>query len=532
MKFLRALTLGCAISAFAVSASLAETPGNQLVVGFSMNNLLSLDPHAISGRETVQVLANVYDTLVNIDPVDRSRITPDLAESWEVSEDGMSITFKLRDDAVFASGNPVTAEDVKYSYGRLLTMNKSQASYFTTFGFNSGDVDESFEVVDEKTLRVNLHQKIDPFLILASIATTGPGSILDRKVVEQHVSGDDLGEPWLSLHSAGSAEYVLQDWRSNELVLLNRNDEFYGEEPDMRRIIMRHIPESQAQRLQLERGDIDIAMSLSAADLKALEENDELVIQVVPGPGFYYLAVSMKDERFQNPKVREALRYLIDYKGMNEAILPYFGKYHQRPIQEGLNGTMPDPDYGFDPEKARALLAEAGYPDGIDVELRALSEEPFLNLATALQNTLAQGGVKAEVITGTGDVVYGAMRAREFEMIVGRGGGGQIPHPDSNLRFLIYNPDNSDDSPNQFQGWRTSFHDEKLNRMIEAAVTEGDREKQGKMYENIQKRIEEVVPSIQPFSEVVTATAYRADVEGLVIHPSWSTKLADVTKNR
>ena len=161
----------------------------------------------------------------------------------------------------------------------------------------------------------------------------------------------------------------------------------------MRRIIWRHVPESQSQRLQLERSDLDIAFQLAPADLASLQNADGIEIQTVPSAGFYYLAMSMKDERFQNPKVREAMRYLIDYKGVNDAILPFYGTEHQRPVSGGFLGLLDDPGYTFDPEKAKALLAEAGYADGMNITLRALSDDPFLNLATALQGTLGQGGM-------------------------------------------------------------------------------------------------------------------------------------------
>ncbi len=203
-----------------------------------------------------------------------------------------------------------------------------------------------------------------------------------------------------------------------------------------------------------------------------------------PGSGFYYLAVSMKDERFANPKVREALRYLIDYKGINAAIMPYYGQEHQLPISTGFLGAMPDPGYTLDVDKAKALLAEAGYPDGFKVSLRALADAPFMSAATAIQGTLKQAGIDAEIISGSGDQIYGAMRERNFELLVGRGGGGQLPHPDSNLRAIIYNPDNSDEAKlTNFQGWRTSFFDPELNTAIDAALVETDPAKQEAMYQ-------------------------------------------------
>jgi peptide/nickel transport system substrate-binding protein len=518
----RALAVAALLSTAAMPA-LAETPENQLVVGFSMTNLLTLDPAAITGREAVQVLANVYDNLATHDPVDRTRVNPDLAESWEISDDKMSITFRLDPEATFASGNPVTAEDVVWSLNRLMTLNLAQAAFLKTYGFVAED---------EHTVIINLPKPVDPRIVIQTLGIVGPGSILDSALVMENEEDGDLGAAWLNANSAGSGMFTFEGWKANDRVILTRNDEFRGEPSAMRRIIMRHIPESQNQRLMLEEGDLDIGFSLAAPDLKALDAMEEVDVLSQHGSGFYYLAVSMKDERFANPKVREALRYLIDYRGINDAIMPFYGTLHQNPIQTGFIGDREDPGYTLDPEKAKALLAEAGYPDGFETTLRALADAPFMSAATAIQATLAQGGIEAEIISGSGEQIYGAMRERNFELIVGRG-GGQLPHPDSNLRALVYNPDNGDGSGlSNFQGWRTSFFNEELNAMVDAAQVEADPEKQVEMYHAILDKIEEVVPSIQPFSEVLDSVAYRADLEGFVLNPSWGTDLGVITKAR
>ena len=413
------------------NAAMADTPADQLVVGFSMSNILTLDPAAITGRETVQVLANVYEGLVALDAANRSKVNPRLAETWTIADDKMSIAFKLRQGAIFASGNPVTAEDVVWSFKRLMKLNLAQASFLKTHGFSADNADASFSAPDASTVVITLPKKVDPEIIVMTLGIVGPGSVLDSKTVLQNEKDGDLGAAWLTTNSAGSGAFSLQDWKSNERVILKREDGYWGGASKMKRIIMRHIPELQGQRLMIEKGDIDVAYSLSAADLKALSENKEVVVQSNGGSGFYYLGVSMKDERFAKPKVREALRYLIDYEGLNNTILPYYGVLRDRPITNGFLGALPNAGYKLDVEKAKALLAEAGYPDGFTTTLRSLSDAPFLNLATAVQGTLAQAGIKAEVITGSGDTIYGAMRERKFELIVGRGGGGQLPHPDS-----------------------------------------------------------------------------------------------------
>ena len=387
----RAFTLAALLSTAAIPA-LAETPDDQLVVGFSMTNVLTLDPAAITGREPVQILANVYDGLVSLDAKDRAKVNPDLAESWEIAPDGKSITFHLREGATFASGNPVTAEDVVWSLNRLMTLNLAQASFLKTHGFSAENAAASFTAPDAKTVVVTLPKPLDPDVIVQTLGIVGPGSVLDSKLVMENEKDGDMGADWLNSNSAGSGMFGFEGWKANDRVILTRNDDFWGEPSAMKRIIMRHIPELQNQRLMLEKGDIDIGFSLAGPDLKALSEEEGVEVISQPGSGFYYLAVSMKDERFANPKVREALRYLIDYQGINAAIMPYYGQEHQRPIATGFLGELPDPGYTLDVEKAKALLAEAGYPDGFKVSLRALADAPFMSAATAIQATLGQAG--------------------------------------------------------------------------------------------------------------------------------------------
>lgn len=527
------LLAGVAVAALIAAAAptFAETPDDQLIVAFNMNNVLTMDPAAITGGETVQILNNVYDSLVELDPATQT-LKPRIAESWTIADDNRSVTFKLRPDAVFASGNPLTANDVKFSLKRLFDLNLAQSSGLTSRGYTADQVDTLFVVEDDHTFTLKLPEPGDPKLILMYLAQAGVGSILDSKLVMEHDEKGDMGQAWLTNNSAGSGAYTLNQWRANEYVILARNDEFWGETPAMKRVLMRHLPESQSQRLGLEQGDLDVGFTLAAPDLKALQQDEAITVETVPSSGFYYLAVSMKDEHFANQKVREALRYLIDYKGINAAIMPYFGVERQRPVNSTVFSALPDPGYTLDVEKAKQLLAEAGYPDGFSTTLRAIATQEFLDAATAIQGTLAQAGIKAEIVTGDGEQIYGAMREREFELLVGRGGGGQQPHPDSNLRALIYNPDNAQEAKlTNYQGWRTSYQDVELNQMIEAALVERDDAKQLQMYEDIQRQIDEKVTSIQPFSERVVTAAYQDDVSGIIIDP-WVTRFEGVTKAR
>ncbi len=511
--------------------ALAKTPDNQLVVGFSMANVLTLDPAGAGGKERVQIITNLYDNLIAIDPSDRTALKPELAERWSISEEGSSIRLTLRPGAVFASGNPITSEDVVWSFKRVLTLNLAQATNFKIRGYTAQNADENFIAVDPQTAEIRLPQKTDPKIILLTLAMTGPGSILDKKTVLQNEKNGDLGSAWLATHAAGSGAFGLQIMTPNEVVVLKRNDNYWGTPATMDRVIMRHLPESQSQRLLLAKGDLDIAYSLSAADLGTMEQAKDIKIINEIGNGLYYLAMSMKDKALSDPRVRQAIIKLIDFEAINNSVMKYYGVLHVDPIQIGLGGEKSAAPPARDVRGAKLLLEQAGYSSGLKFSLHALSEPPFDNLSVAIQGALSDGGINVSIISGGGETVYGPMRKREFQLVVGRS-GGQVSHSDGDLRSIVHNPDNSDEA--QLSGllsWRVSYHDEELNRAIDAALFMTP-EQQNAKYAEIQKLYRDKVPAIQAISQVTDSVAARADVSGLTISPVWQTRLSTVGKER
>lgn len=534
MKFdmhLRSLALAAMIAA-APQLALAETPPDQLVVGVSLVNMLSLDPAAMSGRESTEVNTNIYDTLIEADAVEKGDFHPRLAESWEVNDARDQITFHLRNDAFFHSGNPVTADDFVWSMTRAFELGIA-GSNIRVFGYDEDNIAEMVTAPDPHTVVIKLPQPNDPALILDFIAGKGMAMVIDSKLAMEHDENGDLAQGWLTTNSAGSGPFKLNRWQANDIVILDRADEYWGDPVEFRRVIYRHMPESQSLRLALEQGDVDIGIGMSVADVQALDRNEDLEVAEVPSGNVYYLASSMADEKFQDPEVRRALRYLIDYEGINNTILPFYGRLHQRPLAPGLPGELPSPGFEFDPDHARELLAEAGYPDGFDTTIRVLADSPFVNIATAIQSTLAEGGIDAEIITGNGDQVYGAMRDREFELLVGRGGDRTGAHPYTSLLSIVYNPDNSDEARlYTLQAWRTSFQSEEINELLDAALLEPDEERQREMYEAVQRLYEELVGPLQVISISYDTVVYQDDLVDYVPHPYQNTRYRDVSKNR
>ncbi|WP_428984318.1 ABC transporter substrate-binding protein [Pantoea vagans] len=514
------------------SASIqAKTPDDQLIVGMNINNLLTLDPAAMTGNEVVGIVVNLYDGLVELNPQQLTEVRPALAEHWSVSPDNRTLTFHLRNNVRFHSGNPLTSADAVWSMRRVLHLNLAQASVWKSYGFSRDNVDQMITAPDDRTLVITLPKPNDPQLVIYSLAALGSMVVLDRKTVQQHEIDGDWGNRWLTTHEAGSGPFRLDVWQAKDVLRMSRSADYWRGEAKMSRVVFRHLQESQTLRLMMEKGDLDIASNMAIPDVRALRHDPDLTIDAVRKGTIYYLAMSMNDPRFDNIKVREAVRYLVDYQGINKSLMTGYGELHQRPIQAGMPATLPDPGYRLDVPRARALLAEAGYPEGFDTTLRVLADQPFLNIAIAIQSTLLQGGIRAKIITGTGNQIYGAMRDRQFSLLVGRGGSGVEPHPHSSLRALVYNPNNADSARlTNFQGWRTGFYDAQLNRMIDQALVERDKTRQQQAYFAIQQRYDQLVPALMPISQMLDSVVVSNRVQAYQPHPSATTFLRDVWK--
>jgi len=512
--------------------ALAKPPADQLVVGMNMYSLFSLDPANAPGLDASGINANLYDLLIRRKNGDPEQHSPSLAESWTISDDGRLITFALRSDARFHSGNPVTAEDVAWSLQRVLKLNYGLATTWKAYGYDNDNIQRLIRAKDTRTLEVELPQAVDPLLMLDTLATSPSAFVLDRKVVLEHEKDGDLGAAWLVTNAAGSGPFRLANWRANDALVLSRFDEYWGGAAAMKRIVMRHITESQSVRLMLERGDMDMGYGLGAADIAALANKPGMQVQEIPRGTMYYVALSMKQPMFADARVREAVRNLIDYQGLDSVVMPYYGKLNQRPIQLGLQARLENPGYHLDVQRAKALLAEAGYPNGFETTIRTLAEAPFVNIASNLQATLAQAGIKASIVTGTGNQVYGAMRARNFEIIVARG-AERYPHPYFALRTFAYNPNNSDEAglPN-FQGWRAGFYSQELNGLIDHIAAERDSQARQVLYRAAQERYEAEKGPIMIVSQMFDSVVSADDVHGFEGDDAEATRYYGVYKKR
>ena len=198
--------------------------------------------------------------------------------------------------------------------------------------------------------------------------STFAASVVEKKVALANETNGDMGNAWLKSHSAGSGPYNLVSWKADESVTLEANPNYHLGPPHMKRVVVRHIPEPATQRLLLEKGDIDIARDLTPDQLTPMANNKDIRIESFPAANTYYLGMNLTEEHLKNPKVREAMKLLVDYEGMVNTVLK--GRFIQQEafLPLGFLGAIAYNPFSLNVEKAKALLAEAGYPNGFELE--------------------------------------------------------------------------------------------------------------------------------------------------------------------
>ena len=405
LKSASALAAGGALSAPAIWSPAKAQSRQETLLIVSESGPNNVDIHGIGTNVPgYEVSWNCYDRLishemktVNGTPYyDKDKFKGELADDMNVGE--MSATFKLKKNATFQDGTPVTAKDVKWSLDRAVSVGG-----FPTFQMGAGSLTkpEQFVVVDDHTFRVDFARK--DRLTVPDLAVIVP-CVINSELVKKHATEKDpWGLEYAKQNTAGSGAYRVVSWTAGTEVILERNDKWVGGPlPKVKRIVWRIVPSAGNRRALLERGDADISYDLPNKDFVELKSNPRLNIISTPySNGIQYIGMNVTKPPFDNLKVRQAVAYAIPYQKIMDAVLfglskPMFGA----PAGKTTEVAWPQPHaFNTDIEKAKALMAEAGYANGFETTLSfdlgfAGVNEP---LCVLTQESLAQIGIKCTI---------------------------------------------------------------------------------------------------------------------------------------
>ena len=515
------------LAAVLFSASLSAwpaTPKDTLVVAMAFDDIISLDPAEAFEISAGELMGNAYDRLIRYDVHDPSKLLPDVAKGWKVSEDGTTYTFDLKPGLKFASGNPLSAEDVAWSLQRAVLLDKQPAFILTQFGLSKANVKDKVKATGPLSLSIETDKAYAPTLVYNCL-TANVAAVVDKKLVLANEAlkdgAGDLGTAWLKTHYAGSGPMKIREWRANEIATLERNENHVGGQSKLGRVIYRHVKESSTQRLLLEKGDIDIARNLTPQDLDAVAANKDIKITATPTGNVYYFGLNQKNPILAKPEVREAFKWLVDYDAIGKTIIKSIGVVHQNFLPLGLLGASSEKPYKLDLAKAKALLAKAGYPTGFKVTVDMRTTQPVQGLTEAVQQTLKLAGIELEILPGDGKQTLTKYRARSHDIYVGEW-GADYWDPHTNADTFARNADNSDGAQSKPLAWRNAWDIPALTKKSDAAALERDGAKRAKLYQEIQAEFRKTSPFVMLYQKTDVA-AYRSNVEGLKLGPTADT---------
>jgi peptide/nickel transport system substrate-binding protein len=476
-------SIGAALLALTVAgtAALVSAQGrnNTLVYGGNWSDLITLDPGQSYEFAGGLITDNLYETLVKFEGDDLITLKPSVAINWNVKNAGDSwkVNFKLGNNK-FASGRRITAADVVYSFDRAIALKGNGSFLFTDVASMKVG---STKAIDASSVEVTLPKTALPALFL-KLLTFNIGGIVDSEEVKKHEVNGDFGGAWLKTNSAGSGPYVLGKWDQGTQVILeaNKNSKL---KPKLQRVILRNIEESNAQKIAIESGEIDIAEDLSPEMIKDKAKDAKFSVYKADTLRIQYLGMnSGEDGMFKDARVRQAVRWAIDQDSIVNDLAGGNARKIQTIIPFGLFGANPATPYKLDVEKGKALMAAAGKAAGFEVEFlvptgSCAAGVPCADLATKVQADLAKIGIKANIKQIVQAELLKIYRAQKAQFVLLQW-GSDFPDPDGNATpFGDFNA--------KSLAWRNQWKNDASSKLVQQAALEVNATKRAALYKQL-----------------------------------------------
>ena len=487
-------------------------PSDSLVFGRGGDSV-GLDPALENDGESFKVCDNIYETLVTYEE-ESTAVRPQLAKSWEVSDDRLVWTFHLRADVAFHDGTPFDAGAMLFSLGRQFYPDHpfhqvGTFKYWKDMGMD--DIVAGMEAPDDSTFVIRLKQPHAPFL--ANLAMNFAAAI-SPTAVRQY--GQDFYK-----HPVGTGPFRFVEWRKDERIVLARNDNYWGRQARLRQLIFKPIQDASVRFLELQTGAIHGLDNLSPELISEIRQNPALKLLAQPGMNVGYLAMNMDKPPFDNRLVRLAINHAIDKQSLADNLYQGMAIPAKNPIPPTLwsyNDTIRA--YPYDPEKARQLLRQAGYPEGFETELWAMPvPRPYMpqpgKIAEAIQADLEKVGIRAEIVQWEWGTYLDKVFDGEHTMAL-LGWTGDNGDPDNFLYVLL------DKTAATRPAQNIAFYrSDELHDVLVRARIASDQEERIHLYERAQEIIHRDVPWV-PLVHATQTAAFQKNIRGFKLHPTGS----------
>ncbi|MEK5331247.1 MULTISPECIES: ABC transporter substrate-binding protein [unclassified Lysinibacillus] len=477
----------------------------------------ALDPATVTEGESFKVTVNLYETLINFGDEDVT-LHPGLAKSWEASDDGLTYTFQLEEGVKFHDGSDFNAEAVVKNFERWKAGADKFPYFMSQFTMGGEQVIEAITAEGDYTVVFKLKQPQAPFLKNLAMS---PFAIASPTAFE---ANDDA----LIDNPVGTGPFKFVKWTRNDSITIEKNPDYrIAGFPKLDKVIFRSIPDNSARLNALNNGEVDVVDGLSPSDKGSIETNGDLQLIERPSMNVGYLGLTVTRPPFDNVKVRQAVNYAIDKQALVDAFYEGLAQPAKNPMPPVIAGYNDDiTGYAYDPEKAKALLKEAGY-DGKEIELWAMPvPRPYMpdgqKIAEAIQKNLADVGIPSKIVSFEWATYLEKAQNGEADAFL-LGWTGDNGDADNFLYTLL-------DADNIGSNNYTFYDNQELHKLFVAAQTEVNEDKRIELYKQAQTIISEDAPWV-PLAHSIPILAASTKVTNYHAHPTGSDRLEAVDMN-